>query len=119
MKKTIILFLIFGTAFFASCASPEIRPSKQADRHAALPFVAAAKVPLPERTPYDSNCELKARYLEGYATGYRIGITGCAASCDIAGSKDHPERARAYIEGNFAGQDAGQIACKARDELNP
>ena len=113
-----MLQFILGGAFLTGCASQEVRTPKEVDRHTALSSEVGSDVPLPEHTPYDSNPELKALYLKGYAGGYRIGITGCAASCDIAGSKEHPERARAYIEGNLAGQDAGTIVWESKNEPN-
>jgi hypothetical protein len=43
-------------------------------------FVFRAPVPLPEKTPYDSDAGLHATYLEKFDEGYRCGIVGCFAS---------------------------------------
>lgn len=113
-----MLRFVLGSAFLTGCASHEVRTPKEVDRHAALSSKVDSDVPLPEHTPYDSNPELKALYLKGYVGGYRVGITGYSASCDIAGSKEHPERSLAFIKGNLAGQDAGSIVWKSKREPN-
>ena len=43
---------------------------------ARLRELQSVRVPLPDKTPYDSNRQARAKYLEGYAFGYRSFLTG-------------------------------------------
>ena len=107
MNRVIVVIKVGLCVAFLGCASPHKTAAGHSydDYKRALAEVATAPVPLPDRTPFDSNEEGRDTYLESYQDGYRTGLTGYYVTPDFQAGPHHRERVDGYYAGLSAGGD--------------
>jgi len=92
------------TITFRRPVPPLSLPNYDAIVTARLNDLKSLRVPLPDRTPYDSNRQARAKYLEGYASGYRVSRAGFTLGTGVDPRQSPLEVAytRGFIDGQHA-----------------
>jgi hypothetical protein len=84
---------------------------------ASPPKLDTKGVPLPERTPYEGEAELKAAFIEGFCDGYRAAEKSPDSGGYVTRCGFGPEALTARWQAADAGWNAGQAASNKRKRL--
>ena len=72
-------------------------------------------LPLPKETPYDSNAKERARYLQGFASGYQLAWDGqmLPDGWGLIHTSPPPRVVKVFDDGRDAGHEVGWAARRA------
>ena len=106
LKLIFPMLLVFGFAL-SGCVSKHSGGSRHGldEYEARLARVQNVSVPLPERTPYDSDPEARRDYLDFYRDGYRSALTGIHMTCCLGECPNREARVHGWYAGGRAAPD--------------